>query len=72
MLDGGLQAWQAAGGAVESSPAAKTISKFKITPSNYALAGELIALTAIDTVANNLNKPSQTVHRRTRRAALSG
>jgi thiosulfate/3-mercaptopyruvate sulfurtransferase len=58
VLDGGLQAWQAAGGSVESS---KTTSKFKITPSNYALAGELVALTAINTIANNLNKPSQTV-----------
>lgn len=58
VLDGGLQAWQAAGGAVESS---KTISKFKIAPSNYALAGELVVLTAINTIANNLNKPSQTV-----------
>ena len=58
VLDGGLQAWQAAGGAVQSSQAA---SKLKITPSNYALAGELVALAAINTIANNLNKPSQTV-----------
>ena len=58
VLDGGLQAWQAAGGAVQSSQSA---SKLKITPSNYALAGELVALTAINTIANNLNKPSQTV-----------
>ena len=58
VLDGGLQAWQAAGGAVE---AAKTTSKLKITPSNFTLAGELNALTAIDTVVNNLNKPAQTI-----------
>ena len=58
VLDGGLQAWQAAGGAVQSSQSA---SKLKITPSNYALDGELAALTAINTIANNLNKPSQTV-----------
>ena len=58
VLDGGLQAWQAAGGAVE---AAKTTSKPKITPSNFTLAGELTALTAIDTVVNNLNKSAQTI-----------
>jgi thiosulfate/3-mercaptopyruvate sulfurtransferase len=58
VLDGGLQAWQAAGGAVE---AAKTTSKLKITPSNFMLANELTALTTIDTVANNLNKPAQTI-----------
>jgi thiosulfate/3-mercaptopyruvate sulfurtransferase len=58
VLDGGLQAWQAAGNPIETS---KTTSKSKITPSNYTLASELVALTAINTVANNLNKPSQTV-----------
>ena len=58
VLDGGLQAWQAAGGAVE---AAKTTSKLKIIPSNFTLAGELTALTAIDTVVNNLNKSAQTI-----------
>lgn len=58
VLDGGLQAWQAAGNTVETS---KTASKSKVTPSNYALAGELVALAAINTVANNLNKPSQTI-----------
>jgi len=58
VLDGGLQAWQTAGNAVETST---TASKSKVTPSNYALAGELVALAAINTVANNLNKPSQTI-----------
>jgi thiosulfate/3-mercaptopyruvate sulfurtransferase len=58
VLDGGLQAWQAAGGAVE---AAKTPSKLKITPSNYALASELVDLAAINTVANNFNKSTQTI-----------
>ena len=62
VLDGGLQAWQAAGGAVENAvETSKTASKFKITPSNYTLASELVALAAINTVANNLNKFSQTV-----------
>ena len=58
VLDGGLQAWQAAGGAVQSSQAA---SKPKFSSSNYALAGELVALAAINIIAINLNKPSQTV-----------
>ena len=58
VLDGGLQAWQAAGNPIEPST---TTSKPKTTPSNYALASELAALAAINTVANNLNKPSQTV-----------
>ncbi len=58
VLDGGLQAWQTAGNAVETST---TASKSNVTPSNYALAGELVALAAINTVANNLNKPSQTI-----------
>jgi thiosulfate/3-mercaptopyruvate sulfurtransferase len=58
VLDGGLQAWQAAGNPVDAS---KTASKLNITPSNYTLASELVALAAINTVANNLSKPSQTI-----------
>jgi thiosulfate/3-mercaptopyruvate sulfurtransferase len=65
VLDGGLQAWQAAGGGVESATeSAKNASKLKKTPisgSNYALAGGFVALTAINIVANNLNKSSQTI-----------
>ena len=61
VLDGGLQAWQAAGGAVESTKATLKPKKTQISPSNYALAGELVSLTAIDTVVNNLNKAHQTV-----------
>jgi thiosulfate/3-mercaptopyruvate sulfurtransferase len=61
VLDGGLQAWQAAGGAVESTKTASKPKKAPFSPSNFALAGELSALTAIDTVVNNLNKPSQTM-----------
>ena len=65
VLDGGLQAWQSAGGAVESAAeSAKNASKLKRMPNlnnNYVLASELVALTAIDTIANNLNKPSQTM-----------
>jgi thiosulfate/3-mercaptopyruvate sulfurtransferase len=65
VLDGGLQAWQAAGGGVESAAErAKNASKTKKSPnipSNYVLASELIALTAIKTVANNLNNGNQTI-----------
>ena len=50
VLDGGLQAWQAAGGAVErgSSPSRSA--------SNYALALEETVLVAIDTVASKVGK----------------
>jgi thiosulfate/3-mercaptopyruvate sulfurtransferase len=61
VLDGGLQAWQAAGAVAESS---ETASKHKKTPflsSKYAIAQELTALAAINTVANSLNAPSQTI-----------
>ncbi len=49
VLDGGLQAWQAAGGAVESGPQPQT------SASNYVLAHELIALATIETVASRLS-----------------
>lgn len=58
VLDGGLQAWQAAGNPTETS---QNTTKLKATPSNFALAAELSTLAAIDTVANNLHKPSQTI-----------
>jgi thiosulfate/3-mercaptopyruvate sulfurtransferase len=61
VLDGGLQAWQAAGGAVESSQTGSKLKKIAISPSNYALSHELYALVAINTVANHLNTPSQTI-----------
>ena len=69
VLDGGLQAWQAvnkeAGGGVETAAeSAKHGSKLKKAPvlgTNYALAGGFVALAAINTVVNNLNKPSQTI-----------
>ena len=48
VLDGGIQAWQAAGGAVVSGPAPQT------SASNYVLAPELIALATIETVASRL------------------
>jgi thiosulfate/3-mercaptopyruvate sulfurtransferase len=55
VLDGGLPAWTAAGGAVEAGPGR--------TPqaSNYPLAPEKSALVAADFVAKHIGKPSQTV-----------
>jgi thiosulfate/3-mercaptopyruvate sulfurtransferase len=61
VLDGGLQAWQAAGGAVETAQTASKLKKSLFSPSNYILAGELAALAAINTIANNLNKSPQTI-----------
>ena len=55
VLDGGLQAWQAAGGAVKSGPEEPN------SPSKYLLAQSLCALVATDTVANNLGRPIQTL-----------
>lgn len=49
VLDGGLQARQAAGGAVASGPQPQT------SASNYSLAPELIGLATIETVANRLS-----------------
>ncbi len=50
VLDGGLQAWQAAGGTVTDAPQHQT------SPSNYALGPELIGLVTIETVASNLTR----------------
>ena len=55
VLDGGLQAWQAAGGNVVSGTSAAN------SASNYALAPALIALAAIETVANGVQKGGQTL-----------
>ena len=56
VLDGGLQAWEKINGVVERTPTNAKPSKTKITPSNFMLAGELTALTAIDSVAKNVGK----------------
>ncbi len=55
VLDGGLQAWQAAGGAVAvgTEPAP--------TPSNFALQPELRALATTAGVAQQLGRPTQTL-----------
>ena len=61
VLDGGLQAWQAAGGGLANSVAVKKSKKTAFSRFNYALASELSALVAINTVVDNLQKPSQTI-----------
>ncbi len=55
VLDGGLQAWQAAGGGVNSG---EEPSHFQ---SNFSLAPELAALVATKTVSDNLGRPIQTL-----------
>lgn len=61
VLDGGLQAWQAAGGTAESTQHASKSKKPSILGNNFSLTVELVELTAINTIANNLNKSTQTV-----------
>ena len=56
VLDGGLQAWQAGGGAVSSGA-----EKAAFTPSKYALAPAKAALVATETIANNLGRPAQNI-----------
>ena len=55
VLDGGLQAWVAAGGVVSS---AEEPAHFQ---TNFALAPELVELVATETVAKNLGRPQQTL-----------
>jgi thiosulfate/3-mercaptopyruvate sulfurtransferase len=55
VLDGGLQAWQAAGGATESGGGQVH------SPSNYVLSPEKCALAAMESVAKNLGSPQQTL-----------
>jgi thiosulfate/3-mercaptopyruvate sulfurtransferase len=55
MLDGGLQAWQAAGGAVNSG---KEPAHFQTT---FMLAPEQARLVNVQTVAEQLGRPSQTI-----------
>jgi thiosulfate/3-mercaptopyruvate sulfurtransferase len=55
VLDGGLQAWQAAGGAVSSgTESTKNASNYALAPVGYAQA-------AIETVASNLGRATQTL-----------
>lgn len=55
VLDGGLQAWQAAGGDVKSGEEA---SHFQ---SNFELGGELVKLVSASTVSSQLGRPTQTL-----------
>lgn len=55
VLDGGLQAWQAAGGTVASGDESAHFQ------SNFTLTPELSTLVATKTVANNLGRPVQTL-----------
>ena len=57
VLDGGLQAWQAMGGAVESGAAAPAV------PSQFSLGAELMHLVNADTVAAQLRpRPGTLAH----------
>lgn len=55
VLDGGLPAWQAAGGAVDAG------AQGPVTASKYALAPALSALATIETVASQLGRSNQTL-----------
>lgn len=56
VLDGGLQAWQANGGATETGPGNAGIPA---VASKYALGPEKTALTATETIAKQLGRPTQ-------------
>jgi thiosulfate/3-mercaptopyruvate sulfurtransferase len=60
VLDGGLPAWKAAGGKLDTGPcpAASCLEKYT---QNYPLAKELTGLITTTTVANRLGRPSQTI-----------
>ena len=55
VLDGGLQAWVASGGAVESGPGPES----KAT--NFALAPAQVEWVTTEEIAKNLGRPSQTI-----------
>ena len=59
VLDGGLQAWQAVGGAIDSG--ADTRLSTTTYASNYPLAPARIALAATETVASQLGRSNQTL-----------
>ena len=56
VLDGGLQAWQAHGGETQSG---QVDANAPASASNYLLAPATAALTATETVANQLGRPTQ-------------
>jgi thiosulfate/3-mercaptopyruvate sulfurtransferase len=59
VLDGGLQAWQAHGGEIQSGASAS--ANTPDTASNYTLTPVHSALVATETIANNLGRPTQTL-----------
>jgi thiosulfate/3-mercaptopyruvate sulfurtransferase len=59
VLDGGWQAWLAAGGSTQSG--SPTEAKKPNLGQKYPLAGVFIACVAIETIAKNLGKPAQTL-----------
>jgi thiosulfate/3-mercaptopyruvate sulfurtransferase len=61
VLDGGLQAWQTAAGAVESSKNDIQYKKSSFKSDNYVIAVDLYKLIAINIISKNLNKPHQTI-----------
>jgi thiosulfate/3-mercaptopyruvate sulfurtransferase len=56
VLDGGLQAWQAGGGATHEGP-----GKVPVSTANYPLAPANASLVATKTVADNLGRPGQNI-----------
>ena len=60
VLDGGLQAWQAAGGRVDSG-SCSAASQVKPHAQNYPPAQERTALATTETVAKQMGRPSQTI-----------
>ena len=61
VLDGGLQAWQAVGGAVQSSTKATKLKKTSVSDAPFAISNALAVLATVDGVAQNLGKQSQTI-----------
>lgn len=58
VLDGGLQAWQAAGGATDSGTPAS------LPPSTFSVADPLVTLVGVDTVLHNLGRNQHIVDAR--------
>ena len=61
VLDGGLQAWQSAGGALDSGAPVAVVSNPQIHASVYPLAKAVCTLVTTETIVNELGRPSQTV-----------
>ena len=61
VLDGGLQAWQAVGGSVQSSTKSTKHKKTALTETPFAIAATLAPLVTVDGVVQNLGKQSQTI-----------